>query len=173
MKGLARSLGRARGAGNGQRRVLGINFRPARTLAIVDPGAAVAFASLVVGDFPEGNILYEAAVGNLKFTRGDTGIITTFAGNVSLGTTATADATLTGTDADMIATTALVTGVAGVSAANRIVSTAALTNVIFDNTDGSLEVNLNVTIADASITATSSLIIEGFLKVLYTVMLDD
>ena|SRR5690349_8317842 len=170
MKGLVRSLNRNKQQVGGYRSV---KIPISTTITITDPGGAVAFASGVVGDFPEGNILFHGAVLYMTDTRIDTDITATFTGNYSLGTTATADATLSTTDADLIPSTAFVTGVSGVSSGNRGVSTIAIQGSMLDNTDGSLEMNLNVTIADAAIAADSGLTVVGTLLIAYSVMGDD
>lgn len=173
-KGLARSMRR------GQSRPTAAALLPVQripfsvTLAVPDPGSAVAFGGGIFADFPDGNILFKGAVVYLHtVTRGDTDISATFTGNFSLGTTVTADATLNSTDANIIPSTAFATGVAGVSSANRGASTTTETGAIFDNTDGSLEINLNAIIADAAISADSSLIVVGTLFIEYSVLGDD
>lgn len=169
-KGLQRSLRRGRAALTGP---LNLRIPINTTIAIADPGGAVAFASGVIGDFPSGNILFHGAVLYLTATKGDADIIDAFTGNFSLGTTATADATLGTTDANLIPSTAFQTGSGGVSSGNRGVSTTTETGAILDNTDGSLEMNLNFTIADASISADSSVAFVGALFISYTVLGDD
>ena len=88
-----------------------------------------------------------------------------------IGSAPTADATLSGSEVDIIASTALGAATAGVSPRAR--GTNA-TQVILDNTDGSLELNLNLLIDDANISADSqSLTASGELHIVYSVLGDD
>lgn len=168
MKGLVRSL--ARGAPQKQairrQRVL------LTSVALVTSGlSGVGFGSVVIGDLPEGNILFQGAVAYLKFTKNSAGTIATFAGNYSVGSTPTADATLSSTDADLIGSSAIAAAVAGVSAVTRGVGS---TTVVLDNTDGSLEINLNVNIDDASVSADAqSFTVTGYVDLVYSILGDD
>jgi hypothetical protein len=145
-------------------------------LAISIAGASgVGFGSAVAGDLPKGNILFLGAIAYLRVSEvaaGDADVVDTFTGNFSVGSTATADATLDTTDANFIASTALAAATAGVSPVTRGAS-AADPSEILNNTDGSLEVNLNVTIADASISGTGSMLVNGYIELVYMVLGDD
>lgn len=146
-------------------------LRISTTVVVADPGAANAFATAVIGELPQGNVVLLGAVLNLDtVTKGDADIIDAFTGNYAVGSAATADATLSGAEVDIIPSTAFVTGVGGVSSGNRAVLAAPVT---LNNTDESLEVNLNFFVADASISAASSLIFVGNLWMLYAVLGDD
>lgn len=166
-KGLNRSLNRAKGSSMLKRIVCPI---VAKTATITDPGSANAPFTLVVGELPEGNILVHGAIAYLQLTRGDTDITTTFTGNVALGSAPTADATLNGSEVDLIASTAITAATSGVSATKRY---SNATPVMLDNTDGSLEINLNGFIADAAISADSSVIVDGSVELLVSVLGDD
>lgn len=166
-KGLPRSS--ARGAPQRQEIIKHNVVLRNLNVAITDPGAAVAFAAAVIGDLPEGNILLLGAIANLKFTKGNANIIDAFNANFSIGSAPTADNALAGAEVDLLPSTAVV-GVAGVSAVTRA---ANATQVMLDNTDGSLEINLNLTVADASISANSSLIVTGEVYLAYIVLGDD
>lgn len=139
----------------------------------VDGATGVGFGSVAVGYLPEGNILFLGAVSYIKLTKDATatGITATFDGDYSIGSTATADATLSGTDADVIGSTALGAATAGVSPVSR---GANATSVILDNTDGSLELNLNLLIDDASIDADDQLLLAvGSVELSYVILGDD
>lgn len=165
-KGLPRSLAR----GNGKTVVKKQKFN-VKDLAISVVGASgVGFGSAVMGDLPEGNILFLGAVAYMTFTSVDADVQATYDGDFSIGTTATADATITGTDANIMGSTALGAATAGVSPTVRGTLSTAGT---FDNTDGSLELNLNLIIDDANISGTADFTATGIVEVLYAVMLDD
>ena len=112
------------------------------TLTVSATGAAIGFGSLVIGDFPEGNILFLGAVGYFQFagSGSDANLTADWEGDFGVGTTPASDATITGTDVDIVASTALAAATAEVGVRTRGVNT---TQAIFDNTDGSLEINLS------------------------------
>lgn len=170
MKGLQRSLSR----GSPARQDVVKQVVKVNKLAIqVDGATGVGFGSAVIGDLPEGNILFLGAVAYMQFTKAAsaTGIQATFDGDYGIGTTPASDATITGADVDIIASTALGAATAGVSPRAR--GTNA-TQAIFDNTDGSLELNLNLLIDDANISADDQdLTVSGELYIVYSVLGDD
>lgn len=170
MKGLQRSLSR----GSPARQDVVKQVVKVNKLAIqVDGATGVGFGSAVIGGLPEGNILFLGAVAYMQFTKAAsaTGIQVTFDGDYGIGTTPASDATITDTDVDIIASTALGAATAGVSPRAR--GTNA-TQAIFDNTDGSLELNLNLLIDDANISADDQdLTVSGELYIVYSVLGDD
>lgn len=168
MKGLTRSLRRSIRAPAAPL-ILPYKVR-GLTIDVADPGGANAFFTGVLGDLPEGNILLLGAIGYFTLTRGDTDITATFTGNIAVGSAATADATLNGSEVDILPSTALAAGVSGVSSANRLANATA---VMLNNTDGSLELNLNGFIADAAIAAASSLLVSADMSLLIAKMMDD
>jgi hypothetical protein len=141
-------------------------------LAIRTTGASgVGFGTAVIGDLPAGNIMFLAAVAYVTVTKLDAGTLATFAGNFSVGTTPTADATLSSTDANIIASTALAAATASVSPTTRGSGTTA---ALLDNTDGSLELNLNLTLDDASVSADDQdFTVDGVVDLIYAVLGDD
>lgn len=144
MKGLPRSLAHAN---------IGMSKNiPVRNLAIRTTGATgVGFGTAVIRDLPEGNLLLLGAVAYLQFTKLDAGTTDTFDGDYAIGSAATADADFGDAgEADIIPSTAIGAATAGVSPMAR---GANATQVILDNTDGSLELNLNLLIDDASVSA--------------------
>lgn len=169
-KGLPRSMSRGRAT---QQEIIRLQI-PIRNLVvpITDPGAAVAYGGAAIQGLPQGNILVLGAVANLQVTAG-ANITATFTGNFSVGHAITADATLSANEISLVPSTALVAGVAGVSNGNRGVSTPTQTGVVIDNTDQTLNANLNVTIADAAISATSSVTVNGVLYLAFIVLGDD
>jgi len=143
------------------------------TVPNIDGASGIGWGTVVIGDLPEGNILVHGAVLQGTMTEAHAGVIATFVPTVSVGSTATADTTLDGTDVDVIPSTAQAAAVSSV-ATIRATSSAASAGVILDNTDGSLELNLNVLIPDASISADDvTLAFAGTLMLIYSVLGDD
>ena len=172
-KGLPRSMSR----GAAQRQEIIKQVFSVEDLAIsVTGGASTAagFGTVVIGDLPEGNILLLGAVAYFQFSGSgsDANIAADWEGDYSVGSTATADATLSGTDVDIIGSTALAAATAEVSPRTR--GTGA-TQVILDNTDGSLELNLNLITDDNDVTdsTTVSMTVDGELHIAYIVLGDD
>jgi len=139
----------------------------------VNGASGVGFGTAVIGDVPEGNVLFLGAIAYLQFTKvsAATGIQATFDGDYSIGSAPTADATLNGSEVDLIPSTALGAATAGVS---PVVRGANATQVMLDNTDASLEINLNLLIDDANITADAQgLTVSGYVLLSYVIMGDD
>lgn len=170
MKGYPRGMSRAAPQAQGLKK-LRINLED-KAITVVN--GAPGYGTVAIGDFPEGNVVYFGAVAMLQFTKTDADIIATFEGDASLGTEPTADGTLSGAEVDLIASASMgIAAVDGVSPNTRYASAVALSGTVFDNTDGALEINLNVLIDDASISADGSLTVDGWVEILYAVLGDD
>lgn len=145
-----------------------------KNLQITVSGATgVGFGTAVIGDLPEGNILLMGAAAYVQFTKDATAssVTATFTGNYAIGSAPTADATLAGAEVDVVPSTALAAATAGVSPLTRAVNATA---VMLDNTDGSLELNLQMLIADVDISAANQLILAtGAVDLVYAVLGDD
>lgn len=171
MKGLQRSLSRGPKTSAD---VITDRVRVRGAALEVDGATGVGFGSAVVHDFPQGNILLLGAVSYLTVTEDDDDITATFSGDYSVGTTPASDGTLGGADVDIVPSTALGPAVASVTPRTRGASATATAGTILDNTDGSLEVNLNVLIDDANISGddtTSTFDLD--LDITYVVLGDD
>lgn len=168
-KGLKRSL---RGIPADAKAAPVIKHRiPVSVTVEVDGATGVGFGTAVIGDLPEGNILLLGALANLTFTGPGTGHTATFNGDFAIGSAPTADATLAGAEVDIVPSTAMGPAVANVTPQAR---GANATQVMLDNTDGSLELNLQVLVDDADISANDVLFtVTGMVELLYSVMLDD
>lgn len=144
---------------------------------LVDGATGVGFGTAVIGDLPEGNILLLGALAYLQFNSagGQAGLVDTWNGDFAIGTTPTADATVTGTDANIVPLTAVGPAVAEDSPRTRgVQADGAFCGVVLDNTDGALELNLNLIIDDADISADDvALTIKGELTLAYIVLADD
>ena len=168
MKGLIRSLAR----GPAQNQAIRRQRVKLKDFAIRTTGATGdGYGTAVMGDLPDGNILFLGATAYLQFTKTDAGTTATFDGDYSIGTTATADATLSTTDANIIGSSALGAATAGVS---PVVRGTGSTVVLLDNTDGSLELNLNLKLDDAEVSADNQdFTVTGVLDFVYVVLGDD
>lgn len=110
-----------------------------------------SFGSLKICDLPEGVIHFHGMAG--KFTEISwvgTGIGTGGSGDYSFGTTATADATLSTTDVNLLPSTAMLDPfVAGVGSSN--VGSYLLAAAKIDGSSTAVDVYLNVIIDDADV----------------------
>ena len=143
------------------------------TISVTGDAAAANDGQVVIGDLPEGNILFLGAVAYVQFSGpGSAQLADTWEGDFGVGTTPDANSALASTDVDIIGSTAIAAATAEVSPVTRGVGS---TDTIFDNTDGSLELNLNLLIDDANLTDTETVVItaEGVLYVAYAVLGDD
>ncbi len=140
----------------------------------VTVAAAIGFGSVLIGDFPEGNILILGVIANIGFagpTSAD--LVDTWEGDFGIGTTPASDATITAGDVDLVQSTAV-----GPATAEAIAETrgeVGTTGVIHDNTDGSLEINLNLLVdaADQTDDTTVAIIATGMVYISYVVLGDD
>ncbi len=144
------------------------------TVTVSATGAAIGFGSVEISDFPEGNILVHGIGGTIGFagSGSDANLVDTWEGEFGIGSTPADDATITGTDVDILAATDIPAATAEVVDAFRA---AEASTVMLDNTDGSLEVNLNVLIDAADITDDESVILtlSGTLEISYVVLGND
>jgi hypothetical protein len=167
MKGYVRGLSRSAqsASGSGGKKTIPLSG----TISVAD--GAPGFGTKVIGDFPAGNIFFAAAVLYLQLTTADADVIAAFDGDVAIGTAPTADSDFGDAgEANIIASTALGAATAKVSPMVRAVN---ITPLMLDNTDGSLELNLNLLIDDASISGAANFTYEGALYIDYSVMGDD
>lgn len=144
------------------------------TVTVSATGAAIGFGSAVIEDLPQGNILLLGAVAyiGLAGSGADDNLADTWSGDYGIGSTPASDATITAGDVDIIPSTAVGAAVDEVIGETR---GANATQVMLDNTDGSLELNLNVLIDAANIVDDESvdLTASGKLHLAYIVLGDD
>lgn len=169
-KGLPRSLGRGEPLlQNVYKRSIPIN---ALQVAVTD--GAPGHGTAVIHGLPQGNLLFLGAVAYLQLATADADVVAAFDGDFSVGTVPTADTDLADAgEADIIPSTALGAATAKLSPVVRGVSTDALGGGIIDNTDGSLELNLNLLIDDASISGDATFTANGVLHLALIVLGDD
>lgn len=153
-----------------------------KTLAITDPGAATAFGGITLGAFPEGDILLFGAISYMQFARVGTNLIATWGGGAtaySVGTTVSADATLTATsDANIIDSSlaSLAAATAGVSpyTKGQSLATTFLGPVLLPTgTTTPVPICLNLIVADTSIGGADSVICNGVIHIAYCHLGDD
>lgn len=114
-------------------------------LALVDNAGVVAYTSKKILDFPEGQIRIDSIVADLACTKSSAGVNATFNGDFSLGTVAANNtATLTSTEANVLASTSTPAAVAGVTSAAGINATPA----IFDGHTTAVDLYLNALVDD-------------------------
>lgn len=170
-KGLPRSLKRASGL---VAPIKKDTILVGSAVSVTAAGAAVGFGAAVIGDFPQGNILVLGSVANFAFAGPTSGnLVDTWNGDFSLGTTPTADVTLSGTEVNLLASSAIGPATAEVFAKARYAG--VVTPALYDNTDGSLEINLNLLVDAADITdgATVAITVTGEYYITYIVLGDD
>lgn len=170
-KGLQRAIRRGpdEGAPAYSRRITVVN----KTIDVTATADAEGLGTLVIGDFPQGNILWLGGVARFKIDGpGDSDDLSnTWEGDYAVGT---AVSTGGSAGAELIASTALAAADDEAGVYTRGVSTS-LGATVYDNTDGSLEINLNVIVDAADITddATVTLTVNGTLDYAFLVLGDD
>jgi len=146
------------------------SFRESFTVTNGAPGYGVA----AIAGLPQSNVLVLGLAMYLKLTKSGAGILDTFDGDYALGTAPNVNTALAGAEIDLLASTAFAAAaVGGVTGVMRSASASSLAGTIFDNTDGSLEVNLNLLVDDLSISADATMLAEGTLYMAYITLGDD
>lgn len=171
-KGLPRSLSRGRAL---KKPIINQTIRVNTLVTATAAATGVGFGNVALAAFPEGNVLFLGAVANLRFSAlgaNATNAIAAFNGDYAIGSTADADGTLSGTEVNLVASTALGPAVARVTPFAR--GTGA-TQVVLDNTARTLNMNLNVLVDAADITDATAvtLTVEGTLDIAYVMLGDD
>jgi len=170
-KGLPRSM--SRGAAQRQEIIKQTIVAEDVALSITGSTGVARFATAVIGDFPEGNILLLGAVAYAQFSGPTSANLTNdWEGDFAIGSAATADVTLNNAEVDLIPSTQLAAATNEVSARTRATNA---TQVILDNTDGSLEINLNFVIDADEVTNAQTVVITAdvVLTIAYVVLGDD
>ena len=169
-KGLPRSLSRAEPL---LQNIVKLDI-PVRGLEIAVADGAPGFGTAVIQGLPAGNLLFLGAVAYLQFATTDVDVIDAFEGDFSIGTVATVDGDLADAgEADIVPSTAIAAATDQISPVTRGASTDALGGGILDNTDGSLELNLNLLIDDTSIGGAATFTADGVVHLALVVLGDD
>lgn len=133
---------------------------------------APGFGTVVIGGLPEGRLHLKSAVlyCELSDPNGDLDNAD-FEGDVAVGSAPTADNSLAGAEVDVVPSTGI--GPATTGVANVVAENLPAAPVSLDNTDGALELNLQVLIDDIDISGAAALRARGTLHLDYLVMGDD
>lgn len=171
-KGLPRSLSRGRAL---KKPIINQTIRVNTLVTVTAAATGVGFGNVALAAFPEGNVLFLGAVANLRFSAlgaNATNAIAAFNGDYAIGSGADADGTLSGTEVNLVTSTALGPAVARVTPFAR--GTGA-TQAVLNNTARTLNMNLNVLVNAADITDATSvtLTVEGTLDIAYVMLGDD
>ncbi len=133
---------------------------------------AAGFGSVNLGGLPEGNLFVFASLSYLRFSSSDADVIATWDGDFSLGTAATADATLSALEVNFLASTSIGAATAKLSPQLRV--SGSLTPFYFDNTDkGSLFLNMLTDDDSVTDSLVGSFLINGFIDIAIGVLGDD
>lgn len=120
----------------------------ASTPVTVANTTGASFGGVKLYDFPEGRLLILGCVANLGFSWIGEDIAQDGSGDFSMGTTITADATLNGTDVDLLASSAMLDPfVGGIGTGTGVLAASAQ----FDGTSTAKDLNLNIIIDDADV----------------------
>lgn len=137
---------------------------------MVDEAGVVAYGSVKIADLPAGAIQLLGATGNLAVTKDAAGVNDDWDGDWSLGSVAADNnATLSGTEADMVPSTPTPQAVAGATTATGQ-STATEAPAIFDGTTTPVPVHLNFLVDDVDhdvTTTPTNLLLNGTLTLVY------
>lgn len=136
----------------------------ATSIATVDATTNGAQGSKLLFTFPEANVTILGATSNLTLTKVGSNITATAAVIASVGTAvAGVDVTLTGTEADIIPSTAA-TLTAGVGAFKG----ESTSSLMKDGTTTPVPVYLNIVVPDAGSTGNDAFIVTGTIVISYT-----
>lgn len=154
MSGLKRSSK----LGKGSRK---ISIDVLSSISITDPIGQTGFGGSPIYLFPKNDIVINGLVAYLTFSSVSAGLISTWSGNVSLGTSANLDnGNLTGSEVDVIPSVAIGPAVAKTIAAQRLVMPQSIAGLALD---AKLQppLYINMLVADASLSANSVIQVSG------------
>ena len=170
-KGLRRSASRPVNGGRNQIAVRQKFLITNATISVAD--GAPGYGSAVAFRLPEGNVLIHGAIGYITLTTSDADVTETFDGDISIGTAATADGSLSGSEVNLIPSTSLGAATAKVSPRVRLAASSSTTGVTHDNTAADVVFYLNLLIDDQAISGAADFTANGYVEVMYTVLGDD
>ncbi|MFP4004479.1 MAG: hypothetical protein ACLFV8_11935 [Alphaproteobacteria bacterium] len=132
------------------------------SVTITDSGANGAHGSLTLFTCPLGLVQVFGAYASLTITAGDGGIADAAEVVAAIGTTATAtdDASLTGTEADIVASTAMTLS-GGTNGPTKLLSTDSETPAIFDGTSTAVAPKLNFAVPADDASDDDTLSVDG------------
>jgi hypothetical protein len=119
-----------------------------QTVVLADQAGVVAYGGQKVFDFPEGAILVEGVTSDLDITKSSAGVNDDWDGDYGIGSvTASNDATLSGTEQDMLPTTLTPQAVGGATTADG--QSTSTENAVIDGTGTAVDAFLNFLVDDA------------------------
>ena len=137
---------------------------------LTDEAGVVAYGSVKFADLPAGAILFGGVVSDLDITKSSAGVNDDWDGDFAIGTAAAGnDASLSGTEADIIASVATPQASSGATTANGHSATAQACTVV-DGTSTAVDLYLNMLVDDADHDVTSTpcnLIANGTITVVW------
>lgn len=155
----------ARELGNENEHITELTFVPGAEMDITDNDGVVGHGGLKIGTFPGGAINVKAVDVQLTLTRGDSNIDAAFEGDLGVGTAeAGSDNSLSGTEADLVASTAVGAAESGETEATAW-STDSELPATFDGSSTAKDVYLNQLIDHADISDDSTLKIAGTIRI--------
>jgi hypothetical protein len=173
MKGLPRSMKRAELAAPHAQSIVRRRVKINNQVINVADGAP-GWGTVVIGDLPQGNIMLLGAVAYLQFLTADADVIATWDGDWAIGSAPSASNIALATDkADIIPSVAIGAATAKLSPRNRATHAVANTGAVYDNTDGAMELNLNMLVDDASISGAAAFTANGVLMLSFLMLGDD
>lgn len=144
-------------------------------VVLVDEAGVVAYGGLKIATLPEGAVVWLGATADLALTADDVGVNADWDGDFALGTvTASNDATLTGTEQDLLPTTATPQAAGSATTATGQ-STATEVGAVHDGTTTAIPVFLNILVDDAdhNVAGTpTNIVCNGTITLLYADMGD-
>jgi len=135
-----------------------------KLITMSNVGGAIEFGSTGLVGLPIGDFIVMGGMLALDAIESSANIVNTFNVTTALGTTATADLTLSGTEINLLAAAAA--GAATSSVSPRIKRAIAAVAAPFDNNNAALAAFLNVTLPDADISGAATLRVRGTLRLL-------
>jgi len=143
---------------------------------LVDEAGVVAYGGLKVFDFPAGLLRFEGAIMDLALTLSDVGVDDDWNGDIGLGTaTASNNNSLSGTEQDLIPTTATPQATSGATTGDGE-STSTEAGVVFDGTGTAKDCYLNILVDDADHDVdgdATDIIVNGTITITYTLLGDN
>lgn len=138
-----------------------------KDLVVTVTKGATSFGSAAIRPVPRGNVYFQGAVGNLQVSTESGDVIATFSGVLAVGTVAATGVPFAASNLSTLDNTPFGPAVAKVTPVTRAISLRSNAGRITDNTAGDDIIYLNLSIADASISATADFVVNGTVQILY------
>jgi hypothetical protein len=145
-----------------------------KVITVTATGSADAFGFGSVGGLPQGNVMIVGGASYLTITTADVDPSATWSGRASFGTLGSVDLTFSGLEVNLVAETAIGPAVAKTITGDKGRVAGAAVSMI-DNTANTLNVNLNLAIANADMADANAadLTVNGYVDLFLAVIGDD